>query len=260
MPSAIQESSDLYFFTLGEQANPQGPIIQQWARKFGFARPTGIDLPGEFAGVVPDATWLKRVEAQQYTCLKKYGKQGPQICGYIADPTRTWVTGDNMNFAVGQGDFLATPLQLAVAYSTLFENGRVPTPHLGLAIDDSEGRLIQKIDPPAQRTISFDPANQQVIEQGLHEAAQAPGGTSYDVFGSFPRTVYGKTGTAQHGSQDDQAWYVAYAPDPKRPIVIALTVEKGGFGDQSAAPAVRLMLSQWFGLPLKVVAGSSKTL
>jgi penicillin-binding protein 2 len=261
MPTAIQESSDLYFFTIGEAANPQGPIIQSWARKFGFGQTTGIDLPGEYAGVVPDAAWLAHAESQQDACLKKYGKQGPQICGYIADPTRTWVTGDNMNFAIGQGDFLATPLQLAVAYSTLFENGRVPTPHLGLAIDDNEGRLIQKIDPPAQRTIKFSAANQAVIEQGLHEAAQAPGGTSDDVFGNFPRRVYGKTGTAQHAvGTDDQAWYVAYAPDPTKPIVIALTIEKGGFGDQSAAPAVRLMLSKWFGLPLKVVAGSSKTL
>jgi penicillin-binding protein 2 len=260
MTTAIQKSSDLYFFTLGEQANPQGPLIQHWARQFGFGAPTGIDLPGEYAGVIPDASWLARVEAQQETCLKKYGKRGPSICGYISDPTRTWVTGNNMNFAVGQGDFLATPLQLAVAYSALFADGRVPTPHLGLEIDDNAGRLIQKIDPPAQRTIKFDSANQQVIEDGLHAAAQSPGGTSYDVFGNFPRTVYGKTGTAQHGAQDDQAWYVAYAPDSKRPIVIALTIEKGGFGDQSAAPAVRLMLSQWFGVAKKLVAGSSKTL
>jgi penicillin-binding protein 2 len=262
MPTAIEESSDLYFFTLGEDANPKGPIIQQWARKFGFGRPTGIDLPGEYAGVVPDAAWLRRVDAEQFACLKKYGRvKGPQICGYIADPTHEWSTGDNMHFAIGQGDFLATPLQLAVAYSTLFENGRVPTPHLGLAIDDNDGRLIQKIDPPSTRTIKFNAADQQVVEQGLNLAAQGPQGTSYDVFGNFPRKIYGKTGTAQHAvGSDDQAWYVAYAPDPKRPIVIALTIEKGGFGDQSAAPAVRLMLSKWFGLPLKVVAGSSKTL
>jgi penicillin-binding protein 2 len=261
MPTAIQKSSDLYFFTLGEEANSKGPIIQSWARKFGFGSPTGIDLPGEYAGVVPDAAWLRKADAEQYACLKKYGKQGPQECGYIADPTRTWVLGDNMHFAIGQGDFLATPLQLAVAYSTLFEDGRVPTPHLGLAIDDNDGRLIQKIDPPSARTIKFSPEYQQVIEDGLHAAAQSPGGTSYDVFGSFPRKIYGKTGTAQHAvGSDDQAWYVAYAPDPTRPIVIALTIEKGGYGDQTAAPAVRLMLSKWFGLPLKVVAGSSQTL
>ena len=85
---------------------------------------------------------------------------------------------------------------------------------------------------------------------GLHAAAQSSQGTSYAVFGSFPRTVYGKTGTAVHANgQKDQSWYVVYAPDAKRPIVIAVTVEQGGFGAAAAAPAARLMLSQWFGLP-----------
>ena len=165
-----------------------------------------------------------------------------------------------MNFAVGQGDFLATPLQLSVAYSALFAGGRVPTPHLGLEIDDNVGRLIQKIDPPPQRTIQFDQANQQVIEDGLHAAAQSPGGTSYDVFGSFPRTVYGKTGTAQHGAQEDQAWYVAYAPDPERPIVIALTIEKGGFGDAVRGPGRPADAVTVVRHHRELVAGSSKTL
>jgi penicillin-binding protein 2 len=260
MTTALEESSDLYFFTLGEQANGRGPIIQRWARKFGFGTQTGIDLPGEYGGVVPDRAWLQNAEAKQNSCLKRNGAAGVRLCGYISDPNRTWVTGDNMHLAIGQGDFLATPLQLAVAYSTLFNNGTVVTPHLGLEIDDSGGRLIQKIQPRAQRHISFNPANQAVIEEGLHQAAQGPTGTSSDVFRTFPRTVYGKTGTAEHAGQSDQAWYVAYAPDPKRPIVIALTIEKGGFGDQAAAPAVRLMLSQWFGIKKQVIAGTSKTL
>ncbi len=260
LQTALEESSDLYFFNVGRQANSQGTVIQSWAKKFGFGASTGIDLPGEYRGVVPDAALLRKADADQYACLKRHPTTGPALCGYSSDPSHVWSEGDNMHFAIGQGGFLATPLQLAVAYSTLFENGKVPTPHLGLAIDDNDGRLIQKIDPPSQRTIKFNAANQQVVEQGLHDAAQGPHGTSSDVFGTFPRYVYGKTGTAEHQGQQDQAWYVAYAPDAKRPIVIALTIEKGGFGDQSAAPAVRLMLSQWFGIAKKVVAGSSKTL
>jgi penicillin-binding protein 2 len=260
MQTAIEESSDLYFFTLGQDANSKGTLIQAWAKKFGFGSTTGIDLPSEYGGVVPDAALLRKADAAQFACLKRHPTTGPQLCGYSSDPTHVWSEGDNMNFAIGQGGFLATPLQLAVAYSTLFENGRVPTPHLGLAIDDNQGRLIQKIDPPPARTIKFDQANQQIVEAGLHDAAQGAHGTSSDVFGTFPRYIYGKTGTAEHAGQQDQAWYVAYAPDAKRPIVIALTVEKGGFGDQAAAPAVRLMLSKWFGIAPKVLHGSSKTL
>jgi penicillin-binding protein 2 len=72
--------------------------------------------------------------------------------------------------------------------------------------------------------------------------------------------VYGKTGTAQHTGQADQSWYVCYLPDPERPIVIAVTIEQGGFGAEAAAPAARLIASQWFGKKGQFVAGSSHTL
>ena len=73
--------------------------------------------------------------------------------------------------------------------------------------------------------------------------------------------MYGKTGTAQHqGLEADQSWYMCYLGDPQRPIVIAVTVEQGGFGAETAAPIARLMASEWFGAPLKFVAGTSKTL
>ena len=83
-----------------------------------------------------------------------------------------------------------------------------------------------------------------------------PGGTSYDVFQGFPKPVYGKTGTAQFAATGyDQSWYVAYVPDAVKPIVVAATIESGGFGAESAAPAVRLILSQWFGVEKRVVQG-----
>ena len=72
--------------------------------------------------------------------------------------------------------------------------------------------------------------------------------------------MYGKTGTAQHGENvEDQSWYLCYIPDPSRPIVIAVTVEQGGFGAETAAPIARLIASQWFGVSKRFVAGSSKT-
>ena len=152
---------------------------------------------------------------------------------------------------------------MAVAYSALFNGGTVVRPHLGLAVDDNQGRLIQRITYPAVRHVDFNPVNRDAIMEGLREATSSPGGTSYDIFKDFPRLVYGKTGTAQHGYNEsglDQSWFIAYAPSPKKPIVIAMTVEKGGFGAAAAAPAVRLMLSKWFGIPPKLVQGTSKTL
>lgn len=258
---ALRVSSDVFFYRLGQEANPlHGEIIQSWARRLGLGAPTGIDLPGEAAGLVPDAAWRRRANAAELACRKRNHVTG---CAISGDPSHVWTTGDNINFAVGQGDLQATPLQMAVAYSALFNGGTVVRPHLALAVDDNQGRLIQRITEPAVRHVDFNPANRQAIVEGLREATSSPGGTSYDVFKDFPRVVYGKTGTAQHGYNEsglDQSWFIAYAPDPKNPIVIAMTVEKGGFGAAAAAPAVRLMLSKWFGIKPKLVQGSSKTL
>ena len=99
---------------------------------------------------------------------------------------------------------------------------------------------------------------------GLHAAASAPGGTSADVFAGWPQAhlpVFGKTGTAQHGpGQPDQSWYVCFVPNRTRPIVIAVTIENGGWGATAAAPAARLILSKWFGIKPKFIAGKSPTL
>ena len=96
-----------------------------------------------------------------------------------------------------------------------------------------------------------------------YRAANEKGGTSADVFAGFPKqyTVYGKTGTAERGVNPDQAWYACFVPDKARPIVVIVTVEKGGFGAETAAPAARLILSQWFDTGDRSFhAGSSTTL
>jgi penicillin-binding protein 2 len=133
-------------------------------------------------------------------------------------------------------------------------------PHVGLQITDPAGRVLQQIAPKPARHVDIPETDLQAIRDGLHAAAQEAGGTSVDVFGTFPKPVYGKTGTAQFTGRADQSWYVAYVPDPVRPIVVAATVESGGFGAQAAAPAVRLILSQWFGVRKEVIAGTSHTL
>jgi penicillin-binding protein 2 len=179
------------------------------------------------------------------------------MCGGI---DRSYTQGDNFNLAVGQGDLQATPLQLAVAYSTLANGGKVVRPHLGLDIEDGHGRLLQRIKTSSRRHIDLSQTTRQTILEGLHEATSSAGGTSADVFKGFPYTVYGKTGTAQRGVDPDQAWYVAYVPNPSRPIVVAVTIERGGFGAETAAPAVRLILSNWFHLgDNKFHIGSNQT-
>jgi penicillin-binding protein 2 len=136
-------------------------------------------------------------------------------------------------------------------------------PHLGLEVEDNAGRVLQRIDPGSARRVKIDPGALDAVRQGLHAAASEQGGTSADVFKGWPQDLYpvfGKTGTAQRVGQADQSWYVCYVPNRTRPIVVAVTIEKGGFGAEAAAPAARLILSKWFNIKGKVVQGSSKTL
>jgi penicillin-binding protein 2 len=261
---ALRVSSDTYFFEVGELANSHGDVIQSKARELGIGRKTGIDLPSEITGTVPDRKWRAKVAAAELTCERR---KHVHSCG-ISDG-RPWSVGDNMHLAVGQGDLVTSPLQMAVAYSTLANaymnggEGTVVTPHLGLEVDDSHGGLLQALTPPPARRVHLNPSDLSLVMAGIHDAASQPGGTSFDVWSGWDQSqhpVYGKTGTAQREPLEDQSWYMCYIGDPHRPIVIAVTVEQGGFGAETAAPVARLMASKWFGKPGKFVAGSSKTL
>jgi penicillin-binding protein 2 len=223
---ALSVSSDVYFYLLGQKADTTGDglLIQRWARKLGLGRPTGIDLPGEVSGRVPTPKWRNDWYERELT-------------------DRPWSVGDNVNLSVGQGDLLANPLQMAVAYATIANGGKVVTPRLGLRIEDSTGRPLQELAAPAARRVDVAPEHRQAILDGLYSAANDPGGTSTPVFETFPVEIAGKTGTAETTSGIDQSWYVALAPYPNPRYVVATTIEGGGFGAESAAPAVRQILT-----------------
>jgi penicillin-binding protein 2 len=262
LQSAIQFSSDDFFYNLGARMNvdvPQGGPLQQWARNFGIGRTTGIDLGGEVSGILPSPEWRTQRDAEEVAYEHKHHVP----CCTLSDK-RPWSVGDNENLAVGQGDLEATPLQLGVAYSAIENGGTVVTPHVGMEVDAPDGSLVRTISPPPVHHWPIASQNLQLVQAGLHAAASQAGGTSADVFAGWPQSqfpVYGKTGTAERPPQADQSWYVCYVPDPSRPILVVVTVEQGGFGAQAAAPAAREILSQWFfGKRGKFVAGTSKTL
>jgi penicillin-binding protein 2 len=275
--NAIRVSSDVFFYNLGAKLNadpvtqPNGGALQQWARALGIGRPTGIDLPGEDTGTLPTPAWRAHQNELEQECENATGpyKGKPKHpaadggCGIAIVPPETWTVGDNINMAVGQGDVQVTPLQLAVVYAALANGGAIVRPHLGLDIQSSDGTVLRKIVPPPAQHIDIDPTYLETIREGLRAAASQPGGTSYDVMGSFPEQVYAKTGTAQYNGQQDYAWYACFVPATatNKPIVIVVTVEQGGFGDVAAAPVARQMLSQWFfAKPGAYAAGSSHSL
>jgi penicillin-binding protein 2 len=258
MTSAISKSSDVYFYTMGELLNPlPGQPLQKWARRLGLGHSTGIDVPGEFGGTIPDAAWRQRLNEAEAKCRKE--KHRP--CGIADGTNRGWSVGDEVGLAIGQGDVQATPLQMAVAYAALENGNRRVRPHLGAAVEDASGRLLQRIESGTSKPIKFDPVALQTIRDGLHDATLT--GTSADVWKGWDQDhfpVYGKTGTAQRPSRpNDQSWYACYVPDRARPIVVVVTVEDGGWGATAAAPIARTIVSKWFGQPVKFVAGDSHT-
>lgn len=262
---ALKVSSDTYFFEVGERANAYGDVIQRKAHELGVGEKTGIDLPEEITGVVPDRKWLAERNREENECRRE---KHVSSCGLLAEPGAPWTVGYNMQLAVGQGDLLTDPLQMAVAYSTLANafmdngNGHVVQPHLGMEIDDPSGALAQTLPFPPIRRVHLNYTDLSLVMEGIHQAASAPGGTSADVWAGWNQSqhpVYGKTGTAQHEGKEDQSWYMCFVSDPRHPIVIAVTVEQGGFGAETAAPIARLIAAKWFSQPEKFVAGSSKT-
>jgi penicillin-binding protein 2 len=226
LPSALQVSDDVFFYTLGYRMNGTTQL-QRWVHKLGVGEATGIDLPSESPGLIPTPKWRNRLYKKGLT-------------------DRPWSAGDNVNLAVGQGDVQLDPLQMAVGYSTIANGGTVVTPHVGKEVDDTAGRVVQEITPTPKRHVKINPAFRDAILSGLHAAAQSPGGTSYPVFGGFPVPVAGKTGTAERPPYADQSWYVVLAPYPNPRIVVAVTFEQGGFGVDSAAPAALTILNEYF--------------
>jgi penicillin-binding protein 2 len=224
--SALEVSSDVFFYTLGDRMWDTGQL-QRWAHALGIGRPTGIDLPGAEEGLLPSRHWRDQL-------YKEGGTERP------------WSAGDNVQLATGQGDLQTNPLQMAVAYAAIANGGTIVTPHVGLQIDDAAGRVLKEFAPKPRRHVRMDPEYRAAILEGLHDAAQNGGGTSFDNFGGFPIAVAGKTGTAERPPHREQSWYGVLAPYPNPRIVTFVTMEEGGFGDESAAPAAKKILEAYF--------------
>jgi penicillin-binding protein 2 len=208
----------------------------------GLGSTTGIDLPGEAPGLVPSPEWRNDL----YKQATSPNSPGGRTAVYPQETDRPWTVGDSVNLAVGQGDLQADPLQMATAYAAIANGGDIVRPHVGMKIDDAQGQMVQRIDPAAQRHVNVKAPYSALILDALHNAAQSPAGTSYPVFGNYPIGVAGKTGTAQRNGQQDQSWYVVLAPYPNPKVVVAVTIEQGGFGADAAAPAAREILNAYF--------------
>ena len=226
---AIEQSCDVYFYNVGNLMYQQSTsVLQNGVELFGFGKTTGIDLPDETRGSrVPDPTW----KAGYYkTAIDKL-----------------WKPGDDINLAIGQGDLLVTPLQMAVALSALANGGTVYVPHLGYQIKDASGNVIHQIEPEARSELGMSSDVLSTVREGMRLVTSDPTGTAYSTFKNFPIAVAGKTGTSQKKPDDDYALFMGYAPaDSKPQIVVVAIIEQGGHGSSVAAPVVRKVMESFF--------------
>jgi penicillin-binding protein 2 len=226
LPVALEVSSDTFFYTLGSRffERPDSKL-QEWAEKFGFGALTGIDLPGEAAGIVPTPQWKREAFA---------GNQFGEI-------DRIWKPGDTIQLTVGQGFLQATPLQLAAAYGAIANDGRVVKPTIARRIVGASGRQERSIIAGgSDEPLGTSPQTLDTIRQGLFQAANGDLGTATPVFFQMPdgKEVAGKTGTAEAPPGEDHSWFVGYAPADDPQIVVAVVIERGGTGASAAAPVV----------------------
>lgn len=233
---AMAVSSDVYFYGLGDRLHTaaDGPI-QDIAGRLGFGRRSGIDIGPEAEGRVPGPSDRRAAHARRPAAV----------------PDARWYPGDNVNLAIGQGDLLVTPLQLAGAYAAL-ATGRVPpTPHVLAEFDATPvdsggpGPALGPATLQDRPSAGLDPAALRAVVGGLHRAVGTREGTAAAAFAGFPLDrvpVAGKTGTAQVNGKADNALFAAVAPadDPK--FVVVAVVEEAGFGSTVAAPIVRQVL------------------
>lgn len=231
--AALEQSCDVYFYNLGNLLYQQPTaVLQDGVRRFGFGQPTGtgIDLPGETTkSQVPDKDW-KRLNGK-------------------TEIDKLWKPGDEINLAIGQGDLLATPLQLAVALAAIANGGTVWVPHLGLQITDASGNVIHQFENEKRSELGLSVDILTAIRKGLGLVVSDPTGTAHAAFAGFPVSVAGKTGTSEKIPDDDYALFMGYAPadGSKEPeIAVIALIEQGGHGSSVAAPVVRRVMEAYF--------------
>lgn len=231
---AIAMSSDIFYYTVGGGYQSFKGLgidrLLEYYKKFGFGAKTGLDIGDETAGYLPSPE-----------SKKKNTGEG-------------WYVGDTYNLSIGQGNFMASPLQLATALSAIANGGTLYKPYLVGAVTDENGRIVREIKPQITRSGFIKPEYLAMIQKGMRQTMESGTGccsTNHEV----PVPVAGKTGTAETSSEGfdgknqrtrPHAWFEAYAPYDNPEIVIVALVEYSGEGAEFALPVVRDSLKWYF--------------
>jgi len=269
--TALIQSCDTVYYQLGydmylsdnpkanNSTGPNAPTqkMQKMELAWGFGKPTKIDLPAESDGSIPTRQWLyylwkDNAHTGQNWC--KYGKQNGSYIQQIeyqdCQNGWQWEPGQAAIAAIGQGYVTVTPLQLANAYAALANGGTLYSPRIGEAlISPTTGQVVQKINPPVIRHLPVSGSTLAYIRNAL--AGVVTQGTAAGAFGGFPLNqvcVAGKTGTAQLFGKNATSVFASFAPCDNPKYVVLVMVPNSGYGADVAAPAVRQIWDDIYGL------------
>jgi cell division protein FtsI/penicillin-binding protein 2 len=245
---ALEASCDLYFWDLAlrlwQERNDDSGIdkenlLQSWARGFGFGAATGIDLPFEKSGLIPDRAWFTDEQNEETGRVR---------------PDGPWVGGDLMDIAVGQGAVLTTPLQLANGFAAMVNGGTVWQTRVVSEVTNNDGETVYENPPEAISTTDLDPRTvlmlRRDLQQVVNNAERGTARAAFKDFGPNVGLVGGKTGTGEvikapkteHFRQVDNAFFVGVAPVNRPEWVVSIVIERGGSGGRVAAPVARQVL------------------
>lgn len=221
---AIAESVNTFFYYIGGGYKDFKGLglsgLVKYSRLFGLGELTGIDLHGERKGFVPTQAW------------KEETKNEP------------WYIGDTYHFAIGQGDVIVTPLQVAAYTVALANGGTLYQPHLVNSVLDTNTGVIEAVSPKIIRSNFIDPENMKIVREGMRQTVTAGSARSLSI---LPVAAAGKTGTAQWSTKKSpHAWFIGFAPYENPQIAITVLVEEGVEGSSMAAPIARDILNWYF--------------
>ncbi|MBI5793641.1 penicillin-binding protein 2 [Candidatus Uhrbacteria bacterium] len=219
---AIAQSVNTYFYIVGGGLDDVTGLgverISTYAKRFGFGSPTGIDLPGEADGFLPSKEWKEQVKGER------------------------WYVGDTYHYAIGQGDFLTTPLQMAVAVSTIANGGNRYVPYV---VESVDGAGASRIVHQAPVTVEgLDASALELVREGMRETVTSGSARSLSV---LTQAVAGKTGTAQTpGGRPYHSWFIGFGPYEDPTLTLVVMVEEGGESTDAAVPLAKELFRWWF--------------
>lgn len=224
----IQESCNVVFFEIGlalhDNSKYSGDAFYHYSKILGLDEPTGVDLPFEYKGIIPNKKWKT-----------EYFKDIPVLAN--------WYPGDTVNMAIGQGDILLSPIQIAQLYSVAANKGELMTPYISLKIVSPQKELVENTVRVVNNRKTVDKEIFETIEEGFILVTKK--GTAKTAFQDFPLDkipVAGKTGTAEVRGKQGYSWFACYAPVDDPEYIIVSMIEEAGSGGKSAAPIARELL------------------